>query len=245
MSDRHPDRRRILTALAAGATAALLAPGVLLVAVQGPARATPTAAASARRWGLLIDLSACKDGCRACVEACQAEHGWRTHGQGAHDPHWIRLLEATDETSGRTARLPLLCQHCAHPPCADVCPTKATFKRADGIVLVDRHRCIGCRYCVMACPFSARFFTPDALAPDRRRTPRGKGTAEACTFCVHRIDQGRRPACVEACAAGGGAMVFGDLNDPDSAIRQALASHPALRLRADLGLGTAVHYRNL
>jgi molybdopterin-containing oxidoreductase family iron-sulfur binding subunit len=139
--------------------------------------------------------------------------------------------------------MPLLCQHCSNPPCADVCPTRATFRRADGIVLVDRHRCIGCRYCVMACPFNVRFFVPEHVRDQRPSSPRGKGTAEGCTLCVHRLDQGRLPACVEACSAG--AMIFGDLNDPESPVRKALDLQPATRLRNDLRLAQGVLYRGL
>ncbi len=241
-------RRQALAAFAAGAAATMLAPGVVLItgAAPGAARPPGTPASPAQRWGLLIELGHCADGCARCVEACQTEHGWHAGDHGAHDPHWIRLVSATDDTHGRTLNLPLMCQHCAAPPCRDVCPTHATFRRADGIVLVDRHRCIGCRYCVMACPFSARFFTPGALTDQRPHMPRGQGTAEGCTLCVHRIDQGQIPACVEACAAaGGGAMRFGDLADPDDPIRAALAELPTARLRPDLGLGTAVHYGDL
>ena len=136
-----------------------------------------------------------------------------------------------------------MCQHCARPPCADVCPTTATFRRADGVVLVDRHRCIGCRYCVMACPFGVRFFLGDNVTDQAPHIPRGKGTAEGCTLCVHRIDEGRQPACVEACPAG--AMTFGDLNDPKSPIRDALAGQGATRLRGNLALGQGVQYRGL
>jgi tetrathionate reductase subunit B len=148
----------------------------------------------------------------------------------------------TDPETGRSVRTPLMCQHCGRPPCADVCPTTATFRRADGVVLVDRHRCIGCRYCVMACPFNVRFFLGDNVPDRERRSPRGKGTAEGCTLCVHRIDEGRQPACVEACP---GAMMFGDLNDPKSPIREALAGQGARRLRGNLALGQGVQYRGL
>ena len=179
------------------------------------------------------------------MEACSREHGWQVTVRGAGEPQWIRLIEATDETSGRTSQVPLLCQHCANPPCADVCPTSATFRRADGIVLVDRHRCIGCRYCVMACPFGVRFFLGDAVRDQRPHSPRGKGTAEGCNLCVHRLDQGGVPACVEACASAHEAMIFGDLNDASSPIRRALAEKPATPLRPELALEQSVFYQNL
>jgi molybdopterin-containing oxidoreductase family iron-sulfur binding subunit len=138
-----------------------------------------------------------------------------------------------------------MCQHCEQPPCVDVCPTGASFKRADGIVLVDKHICIGCRYCMMACPFKARSFVHEEHDDQRPHSPRGKGTVEGCTLCVHRIDAGGQPACVEACAKTGGAMVFGDLNDPESAISKALRQLPTMQLRADLGVQPGVRYANL
>ena len=140
----------------------------------------------------------------------------------------------------------MLCQHCEHPPCVDVCPTGASFRREDGIVLVDKHTCIGCRYCVMACPYKARSFVHEALSNQKSYSPRGKGTVESCTLCVHRVDRDRTPACVEACQSdGGGAMVFGDLNDESGALAGALRDHPSSQVRRDLDLNTGVRYRNL
>jgi molybdopterin-containing oxidoreductase family iron-sulfur binding subunit len=116
----------------------------------------------------------------------------------------------------------------------------------DGIVLVDKHSCIGCRYCMMACPYKARSFVHEALEDQKPHAPRGKGTVEGCTLCVHRIDQDRQPACVEACAdVGGGAMLFGDLNDPNSEISKRVARYATRQIRADLGLDPGVRYRNL
>jgi molybdopterin-containing oxidoreductase family iron-sulfur binding subunit len=139
-----------------------------------------------------------------------------------------------------------MCQHCEHPPCVDVCPTGASFKRADGIVLVDKHICIGCRYCMMACPYKARSFVHEVTTNQKPHAPRGKGTVESCTLCVHRVDEGRIPACVEACNKDGGkAMVFGDLNDKTSEIRQQLTAAASTQLRPDLDLNTGVRYRGL
>ncbi len=238
-----PGRRDALKLALAGGVASALGPGLFLVAAPAEARAPGLAASSAQRWGILIDAARCAEDCSLCVQACSDEHGWTVGGPPGREPQWIRTVAATDPVSGRSVRLPLMCQHCALPPCADVCPTTATFRRADGIVLVDRHLCIGCRYCVMACPFNVRFFLGDAVDNQRPHSPRGKGTAEGCTLCVHRVDAGGEPACVEACTTG--AMVFGDLNDPQSAIRDSLASLPATRLRADLTLGQSVQYRGL
>jgi len=139
-----------------------------------------------------------------------------------------------------------MCQHCAEPPCVDVCPTGASFKRDDGIVLVDKHICIGCRYCVMACPYGARSFIHEAVSGQKADVPRGKGTVEACTLCVHRVDRGETPACVVACNRdGGAAMLFGDLNDRSSEIHRRMRSEPSRQVRADLALNTGVRYQGL
>ena len=246
MSASKPvDRRTVLKTALAGMAVTLLGPSFVLIELSREASAAGQAASATRRWGLLIDLSRCEGGCSVCVQACSVEHGWRVASKGTNEPQWIRVVEATEETSGRTAQVPMLCQHCARPPCADVCPTGATFRRADGVVLVDRHRCIGCRYCVMACPFGVRFFLGEAVQDQRPHSPRGKGTAEGCNLCVHRVDHGQMPACVEACAATHGAMSFGDLNDPSSAIRKVLGEKPATRLRPGLALDQSVRYQSL
>jgi molybdopterin-containing oxidoreductase family iron-sulfur binding subunit len=139
-----------------------------------------------------------------------------------------------------------MCQHCEHPPCVDVCPTGASFRRADGIVLVDKHTCIGCRYCVMACPFGARSFIHEPVTGQKPDVPRGKGTVESCTLCVHRVDRGETPACVVACNLDGrGAMAFGDLNDAASGIHARLRREPSTALRPDLALNPGVRYQHL
>ena len=229
-----PTRRGLLAAAMA------VTPGLYLVAAAAP-RTAGSEASARNRWGLLIDVARCEAGCTACVAACQQEQGWDAAGDGP----WIRKVEATETRTGRTAALPVMCQHCGEPPCVEVCPTGASLRRADGIVLVDRHRCIGCRYCVMACPFAARFFVDAEVHDQRAHTPRGKGTAEGCTLCVHRLDVGRLPACVEACAGAGGAMLFGDLQDSGSEISQVLQARASVALRAELGLDAAVRYQGL
>jgi molybdopterin-containing oxidoreductase family iron-sulfur binding subunit len=129
----------------------------------------------------------------------------------------------------------------------DVCPTGASFKRADGIVLVDRHTCIGCRYCMMACPYKARSFVPEPLTNQKPDVPRGKGCVESCTLCVHRLDRGETTtACAEACTkAGHGAIVFGDLADPQSEISRRVREVRSTQLRADLRLDPGVRYQGL
>lgn len=239
-------RRDFMKGLAA-MTAVTVAPGVTLLSPK-PADAAVTGPASANvRWGLLIDANKCDSGCEECVIACRTEQGWDGHNRPTTDPQWIRKVTLTDPDSGATQSLPVMCQHCETPPCVDVCPTGASMKRADGIVLVDRHICIGCRYCMMACPYKARSFVHENTTGQKPHLPRGKGTVESCTFCVHRVDEGRTPACVEACTekAGRGAMVFGDMNDKNSDIARELAKHVTTRIRADLGLNQGVQYRGL
>jgi molybdopterin-containing oxidoreductase family iron-sulfur binding subunit len=232
-------RRRFLQGSAATVA---LAPGLTLIAqaqAAGPASAT-------RRWGLLIDTAKCTADCTACVSACGDEMGLAGHGRPATDAQYLRKLTVKDPTSGNSHVVPVMCQHCAKPPCVDVCPTGASMKRADGIVLVDRHICIGCRYCMMACPYKARSFAHEDQTGQQPYLPRGKGTVEACTLCVHRIDEGRPPACVESCQGKGqGAMLFGDLNDRSSEIAQRVAKEATTRIRADLGLDPGVRYQGI
>ncbi len=242
--------RRAFLKGAGGAMAVLtLAPGVTLYALGGDeaaARPADQPVSAKNRWGLLIDVGRCAEDCTACVAACAREIGWKTTDLTPTDPQWIRKVTVKNPKTGAKKSVPVMCQHCAKPPCVDVCPTGASFRRADGIVLVDRHICIGCRYCMMACPYKARSFIHEPIEDQKPYAPRGVGTVESCTLCVHRVDDGRQPACVEACAAEGkGAMVFGDLNDPNSEISRRLAKYATRRIRDDLGLDTGVYYSNL
>ncbi len=229
-----------------GLSAAMVAPGVMLHTLAEADDQTE-AVSDKKRWGMLIDTSKCADGCSACVDACGKENGLPDHGRPASDPTWIRKVKLKDNQTGLETQLPLMCQHCEHPPCVDVCPTGASFKRADGIVLVDRHVCIGCRYCMMACPYKARSFIHEDIEEKLAHTPRGKGCVEACNLCVHRLDSGETTtACAEACAKdGGGAILFGDLKDPNSQISKALKSIPSQQIRADLKLNTGVRYTSI
>ena len=138
----------------------------------------------------------------------------------------------------------VFCNHCDNPPCVRVCPTQATWKRDDGIVMMDWHRCIGCRYCMAACPYGSRSFNwedprPHIKEPNPDFPTRTKGVVEKCTFCDERLDKGQPPACVEACPEK--ALVFGDLNDPDSEVRRLLRSRFALRRKAGLGTSPEVY----
>jgi len=239
-------RRGFLGTAAAALAGIAIAPGIRLVEFAR-ARAPEEAASGRQRWGMLIDTAKCATGCSDCVTACNRENGLQGAGRPRTDAQWIRKIDLKDLKSGRQQSAPVMCQHCAEPPCVDVCPTGASFKRADGIVLVDKHSCIGCRYCVMACPYKARSFVHEPLADQKPDVPRGKGCVEGCTLCVHRIDRGdKTTACAEACTrAGHGAIVFGDLNDPGSEISRRVRAAASTQLRADLKLDPGVRYQGL
>lgn len=248
MSENLQDntRRDFVKKAVAGSAVVSLAPGVVFFNLAQARRDPSTPVTDESRWGMLIDASKCADGCTACVDACHEENGVHQLGRPATDAQWIRKVELRDKQTGKQYGIPMLCQHCEHPPCVDVCPTGASFKRADGIVLVDKHICIGCRYCMVACPYKARSFIHEDVEDQAVHAPRGKGTVESCTFCVHRVDAGRTTACVEACnREHHNAMIFGDLNDPDSTLSKELRAYPSRQLRADLRLDQGVRYRNI
>ncbi len=201
---------------------------------------------NAKRWGMLIDTNKLTESdIDTMVSACQKEQGWggETHSTGDQRASWIKKLKVKDKTTGKITDLPLMCQHCAQPPCVDVCPTNASMQREDGIVLVDKHLCIGCRYCMMACPYDARSFVHEDLTNQREHMPRGKGTVESCTLCVHKVDKGEAPACVNSVKSD--AVIFGDLYDANSKINQTLKSVQSTQIRADLNLNTGVRYSGI
>ncbi len=247
-------RRSFFSKAAGVAATGAIAPGVMLMSVgQAQARPLDEPASNKNRWGLLVDSNKCSDGCNACVTACETENGW---GSGSTDEQksdasqkaqWIRTVTLKNNLTGKEHQLPMMCQHCEEPPCTDVCPTGASFKRADGIVLVDKHICIGCRYCMMACPYKARSFIHEELTDQNPDVPRGKGTVESCTLCVHKIDRGDgTTACAEACKKDGHqAILFGDLNDPSSEIATTMKKYATTQIRADLNLNTGVRYRGI
>jgi molybdopterin-containing oxidoreductase family iron-sulfur binding subunit len=238
MTDNTLNRRQFLKS-SAGVAAVAIAPGMLL---YGMANGSSEGASAKVRWGMLIDTSSCTEGCNDCVTACNKENGL-SGGIKSTDSQWIRKIEIKEIAGGRQLSLPMMCQHCEKPPCVDVCPTTASFKRADGIVLVDKHRCIGCRYCIMACPYKARSFVHEPLHDQNPDVPRGKGTVESCTMCVHRIDQGLQPACADACANK--SILFGNLNDPDSEIAKKVRTVASVQVRADLRLNPGIRYQGL
>lgn len=244
LSEEHAklSRRKFIAGTVAALTGAALAPGLFLMQPAQAARQSDRP-----RWGLLIDTNQCAEGCRDCVDACHEENGIRSLGRPQTDAQWIRKVDLRDRSTGHVHSLPMLCQHCENPPCVDVCPTKASFIRPDGVVLVDKHACIGCRYCMMACPYNARSFIHEPLQDQQPHTPRGKGTVESCTLCVHKIDRGENTtACVEACRhAGHHAITFGDLNDPSSEISTRMRRQGSTAIRADLRLNPGVRYQGI
>lgn len=245
------DRRRFLELLGtAGFSTAVIAALSSLPRVRARSE---DGEESVHRWGMVIDLSKCI-GCRYCVFACQAVND--TNEQ----LRWnVYLLDQTE--TGKTFHMTRPCLHCQEPPCADVCPVGATYQRGDGVVIMDYDRCIGCRYCMVACPYDARRFNWEKRTDENHLSPqwgdaeverRPRGVVEKCTFCIHRLDRGLEegltpgveraatPACVNICPVG--ARMFGDLHDPESGIAQIVASVPTFRLREDLGTEPNVYY---
>ncbi|TRZ90012.1 MAG: 4Fe-4S dicluster domain-containing protein [Rhodocyclaceae bacterium] len=238
------ESRRAVLKAGAAITAATLAPGLMFYGVAH-SRPAEEPASKDVRWGMLIDTQKCGDGCKSCVTACNEEHGL-SGKTGPQDSQWIRKVDIRNLQTDAQHALPMLCQHCENPPCVDVCPTGASMKRADGIVLVDSHLCIGCRYCMMACPYQARSLVHEPLTDQKPDVPRGVGCVESCTFCVQRVDRDETPACVEACTeAGHNAMLFGDINNPETPIAKALKARASTEVRADLNLNTGVRYQGI
>ena len=243
MKPDDPSRRDFLGVSAALAGLAI-APGIFLYD-YAQAKSAGEAASPKVRWGMLVDTTQCTSDCTACVDACRTENGLGAPTRPT-DVQWVRKVELKDRKTGRTAFAPVMCQHCAEPPCVDVCPTGASFKRADGIVMVDRHVCIGCRYCMLACPYKARSFVHEPQSGQKADVPRGKGCVESCNLCAPRIDRGGIPACVEACdRAGHRAIIFGDLNDPASDISKRIREVATTALRPELRLDPGVRYAGL
>jgi len=209
------------------------------------------------RYGMVIDLLRCI-GCYGCQMACKAEHATPPGVTFAR----VDIQEAGKYPNMAKVILPLLCMHCEDPACEKVCPTKATQKREDGIVFVDKDKCIGCKYCMMACPYAARYFMEEERGyfGDQGLTPfekigyqkHKKGVAMKCDYCAHRIDAGVKkglipgidreatPACVINCMAK--ARYFGDLDDPNSEVAKLVASGMAFQLNPELGTEPKTYY---
>ena len=199
------------------------------------------------RYGMLIDLRKCV-GCGSCSVACKGENG---------TPPGIAFNKMVKYEVGKypTARLktiPMPCMHCENPPCVKVCPTKASYKREDGLVLIDSDSCIGCRACIIACPYDSRQFlwSVDSYYEGQEKTPFEKsktskfqkGTVVKCVFCKDRLSEGLPPSCVQTCLAG--CRIYGDLDDPSSEISKLIANHGALPLRSEMGTKPLVYYIN-
>lgn len=251
-------RRGLLKLIGLAVLGAVARPVFGVLSRLNPAQASAgTRGAVGRRWAMVIDLKACPagDGCTDCVDACHRTHNVPSLGDPKHELKWIWPIayeEAFPEQKHEPLKKDLrglptlvLCNHCDNPPCARVCPVVAIWKRQDGIVMQDYHRCIGCRYCMLACPYGAISFNwrdprPFIREMNRDFPTRTRGVVERCNFCQERLDKGLRPACVEACKAK--AILFGDLGDADSEVAKALHSRYSLRRRPELGTRPQVHY---
>ncbi len=205
------------------------------------------------QWAMVIDQSKCT-GCGQCTLACQAQNDINP------DIQWNKVSEV-GEINGKKVFLARPCMQCEKAPCVEVCMVGASYYRDDGIVMMDYDKCIGCRYCQIACPYDARSFNWEAFTGENPAVPewgtpgverRPRGVPEKCAFCYQRIDRGlslgltpgvdadATPACVVTCPTG--ARMFGDLNDPDSNVSQILHKHFSYRLRENLGTGPRVYY---
>ena len=210
-----------------------------------------------RQWGMHIDMQTCT-GCRACQVACEAEN---------NTPPSVVYMMVLEELHGtfphtRRSYRPKPCMHCATPACVLVCPVAATYRTLDGTVVMDYMKCIGCRYCMTACPYSARTFDvgdrygagcQGEVAYERRPSPdydrpwlgehheSPVGNVRKCHHCMHRLARGSLPACVLACATS--SLTFGDLNDPYSLVQESISHHGSQRLKEELGNEPTVYYR--
>jgi phenylacetyl-CoA:acceptor oxidoreductase 27-kDa subunit len=213
------------------------------------------------KWGMVINLSKCVR-CHACVAACRIEHFLPLHVT------WPRLIayEQINNNEIDVTTIPVRCNQCEDAPCVEVCPTKATIKRDDGIVTIDQDKCVGCRYCIIACPYQNRIFVSKDKNPGyfpgykatsfekkgKQIYPHVNGTVEKCNFCAERIDAGlakglkpgvdreATPACVNTCPAR--AMTFGDLDDPESEVSKLIKKHDAFQLRPEYETNPSVYY---
>lgn len=215
-----------------------------------------TESQSGTNLAMVIRLGICPDGCTDCIDACNKVHNIPDIDNTNHEIKWIwtehyenvfpeQQSEYIDHSLVELPAL-VLCNHCDNPPCTQVCPVKATWKREDGIVMMDYHRCIGCRFCMAACPYGSRSFNwgdprPFVKEPvDPNYPTRTKGVVEKCNFCEERLRDGLIPACVEACSYG--ALFFGNLEDKDSEVRKLVSTNYTIRRHSNLGTHPKVYY---
>jgi molybdopterin-containing oxidoreductase family iron-sulfur binding subunit len=196
------------------------------------------------RYGMVIDLNRCI-GCHTCSMACKVEN----FTQPGIFWSFVEDQEIGTYPAVRRRFVPRLCMHCENPPCVDVCPSGASHKREDGIVLVDSDQCVSCQSCIVACPYGARYFlkeisgyfqlglTPYEQFGFNRNKP---GVAQGCTFCFHRLDKSEAPACVNACPVE--ARIFGDLNNPGSKVSELIGSKQIFQFHSDLTCKPSVYY---
>ncbi|RJO66757.1 MAG: 4Fe-4S dicluster domain-containing protein [Myxococcales bacterium] len=253
------DRRKFLKI--AGASALIVGAKPLsqaLAQTPGESFAPEKPPLSARRWAMVIDLKKCGEQgqCRVCVDACHQTHNVPDFGNPKDEVKWIWKedyegafpTQENEHLPREIREKPALvfCNHCENPPCVRVCPTQATWKReSDGIVMMDMHRCIGCRYCIVACPYGSRSFNWRNPRPFIKRVnpdypTRTRGVVEKCNFCEERLAKGERPACEQACPAK--AMLFGDLENPEDPIRKLLAERFSIRRKPELGTQPSIYY---
>ena len=223
---------------------------------------------TAKRWAMVVDMSKFKteDDFNKVVTACHSTHNVPDFRKPDGTPDkkfevkWIwkstyeKAFPGMEERKYQSEHIKdmpfmVLCNHCTNPACVRVCPTKATYKLPDGITMQDMHRCIGCRFCMAACPYGARSFNwidprkaPNLAQelPNREYPTRTKGVVEKCTFCTERLAVGKMPACVEA--APKGALIFGDLDDANSEVRRIVTGKLTIRRKPELGTGPAIYY---
>jgi Fe-S-cluster-containing dehydrogenase component len=273
-----PDEKK--TEAASRRTFLKVAGGAILGGVGAPALVALASApdpGTGKQWAMVVDIERClkEQGCTKCIEACHRTHNvpdlsarvpaemlnkreikwiWKEHYEGAFPEQQHEYTRPALKGKG----VPVLCNHCADPPCVRVCPTGATWKRvSDGIVMMDMHRCIGCRYCVVGCPYGSRSFNwiePWPRPLEQHGTPpnleyptRMRGVVEKCNFCAERLAAAERagrdsyvPACVEACPAK--ALIFGDIADEHGPVRTILEQRHTIRRKPGLGTRPQIFY---
>jgi len=257
-------RRRVLQLLGLSSLALTVKPVFNAFAKEEAQAEEPAAivkkgpnALKAKQWAMVIDTRKFESEAdlEPLVEVCNKTHNVPHFENKRHEIKWIWGVPYHNAFPGKAARFLseevekkpflVLCNHCENPPCVRACPTQATFKReSDGIVMMDFHRCIGCRFCMAACPFGARSFNyrdprPFIKELNRSFPTRTKGVVEKCNFCAERLAVGQLPACVEASE---GKLAFGDLYDPESNVRELIRSNYTIRRKQTLGTEPSVYY---